>query len=104
MSNDESKLDRNLRILAGIINILGAAATTVMTIMQAEKKAQKGRAAKERRALTQGKSKGKGKKPAPKRKLASKKTASDKALLKLQSKAKDVLAEAKKLNGKEETK
>lgn len=34
---DDSKLSRNLRIIAGIITVLGVAASTTMKIMQAEK-------------------------------------------------------------------
>jgi len=38
---EDNKFDRKLRIVAGVITVLGTAATTVMTIMEAEKEVRK---------------------------------------------------------------
>jgi thiamine phosphate synthase YjbQ (UPF0047 family) len=38
---EDNKFDRQLRIWAGVITVLGTAATTIMTIMEAEKEVRK---------------------------------------------------------------
>lgn len=101
----DNKFDRNLKIVAGVISVLGVAATTVMTIMQAEKEVRKTmKRAKGKHRTVKSKKTLK----APAKKLARRKMAvrkpiiNDHQLLVLEKQANRVLEAAREL--KEEAK
>lgn len=95
-----NKFDRNLKIVAGIISVLGVAATTVMTIMEAEKEVRKTmKRVKGRHRTTKKKSGAKKALKAPtKKKMAKKKPIiNERDLLKLEKQAEGVLSAAREL-------
>jgi hypothetical protein len=100
----ENKFDRNLKIVAGVISVLGVAATTVMTIMEAEKEVRKKmKQVKGRHRTVKKGGKKKALKAPPKRKVGVKKPViNERQLLSLEKRAEKVLDQAKEL--KEEAK
>lgn len=95
-----NKFDRNLKIVAGIISVLGVAATTVMTIMEAEKEVRKTMKRVKGRHRTVKKKGGarKALKAPPKKKVGVKKPVIDeRQLLKLERQAEKALDAANEL-------
>jgi thiamine phosphate synthase YjbQ (UPF0047 family) len=100
----ENKFDRNLKIVAGVISVLGVAATTVMTIMEAEKEVRKKmKQVKGRHRTVKKGGKKKALKAPPKKKAAKlKPIINERQLLRLEKQAEKVLDQAQHL--KEEAK
>jgi hypothetical protein len=101
----DHKFDRNLKIVAGVISILGVAATTVVTIMEAEKeiRRKRKRSKPKTKRVTGPKAKSvKALKAPVKKKLARHRPIiNERDLLKLEKQAEKVLDAAQQL--KEET-
>lgn len=102
----EQRFDRRMRIITGIVSVIGVAATTVMTIMEAEKSVHDRKRAKVREVkTTKGSKKKKGPKllkapPKQKRLKASlehQARIEDKQLATLQTVVQRTLVKAKKL-------
>lgn len=100
---EDHRFDRNLRIIQGVVSVLGTAAATVMTIMEAEKAVRNRNQKKEKKAqVIRIKSKTTAKAlKAPPKEMRRESPLSMRNMKKLQNAANRVLKDALKLKTQE---